>query len=285
MPCNLAKRLCICYDVFRLAVFSTIGNVNIPACIIAAVGNNGVGVAGVAWGGSVKLLGCYSTDNSSIADDAECLRWCRDQGGAKIVVYPREFQVHSQVFEEELIRFQDEGGLFFSASVDTYPAAYRLPSMVNVGATSLYGNTAFEANYTANLTHLFAPGSSTLSTYRKDEYLLLRGAYPAMAHAAGAAALLWSYRPQLTAQQVKALLLDNVDKQDNLEGLSQSGGVLNVNNAMLAANAASPPPAPLLATSPIGSTQPQPVGNTNSSDSGVDVPVVIGATLGATAAL
>eukprot|EP00955_Chlamydomonas_euryale_P070295 360719-Chlamydomonas_euryale.AAC.5 len=219
------------------------------AGIIAAVGNNSIGVAGVAWGGSVKLLGCHST-GPSIPHDAECLRWCRDGGGAKIAVYPWTFDGRSQEFEEELIRYQDWGGLFFSTSVSTYPGMHLLPSMINVGATSSYDNTAFEANYTANLTHVFAPGISTWSTYNANGYVMLQGARPAMAHAAGAAALLWSYRPELTAQQVKSLLLENVDKQDGLKFKCQSGGVLNVNNAMLAAEAALPPLARLPPSGP-----------------------------------
>mmetsp|Transcript_42118 Transcript_42118/g.126054 ORF Transcript_42118/g.126054 Transcript_42118/m.126054 type:complete len:1103 (-) Transcript_42118:630-3938(-) len=202
---------------------------------IAAVGNNRVGVVGVAWGGSVKLLGCQSTPSSTILNRARCLRWCREEGGAQIAVYPWTSSSRSQVLENELVMYQNWGGLLFSVSTDSYPGAYPLQSIVNVGAIDPSNGQPFDADYGANLTHLFAPGGSTLSTVPRNGYGLLNGLRPAVAHAAGAAALLWSYRPALTAQQVKSLLLGSVDKQDNLKGLCQSGGVLNVHSALLAA--------------------------------------------------
>ncbi|NEO88647.1 MAG: hypothetical protein F6J87_31120 [Spirulina sp. SIO3F2] len=54
---------------------------------------------------------------------------------------------------------------------------------------------------------------------------------------AGAAALLWSAEPNLTAAQVKARLLDSVDPLPDLAGKTVSGGRLNAYNALV-------PPAP-----------------------------------------
>ena len=45
---------------------------------IGAVGNNGVGVAGVNW--NVKLLACKfldSTGSGSLSNGILCIQWCR----------------------------------------------------------------------------------------------------------------------------------------------------------------------------------------------------------------
>ena len=53
-------------------------------------------------------------------------------------------------------------------------------------------------------------------------------------HVAGAAALLWSARPELHHLEVRDLLLDNVDKRPELENYFVTGGSLNVANAISA---------------------------------------------------
>jgi nitrate/nitrite transporter NarK len=49
--------------------------------VIGAVGDNGIGVAGVAWPGSaVHMIGCkFLADDAegSVANAVECVRWCR----------------------------------------------------------------------------------------------------------------------------------------------------------------------------------------------------------------
>lgn len=45
-------------------------------------------------------------------------------------------------------------------------------------------------------------------------------------HVTGVAALLWMYRPQLSMQQVKQVLLDSVEKNEMLEGRIITGGRL-----------------------------------------------------------
>jgi hypothetical protein len=49
---------------------------------IGAIGNNMQGVAGVNW--NAHIIGCKFLDGAdgvgSMADAAECIRWCRDQG-------------------------------------------------------------------------------------------------------------------------------------------------------------------------------------------------------------
>jgi hypothetical protein len=51
----------------------------------------------------------------------------------------------------------------------------------------------------------------------------------------GAAALILSVNPDLTYSELKSLILDNVDPIEDLQGITVTGGRLNVFNAVLGA--------------------------------------------------
>eukprot|EP00955_Chlamydomonas_euryale_P077744 363016-Chlamydomonas_euryale.AAC.1 len=216
---------------------------------IAAVGNNGVGLAGIAWGGSVKLLGCKFTngvyDSASVSRAGKCLRWCREQG-AMIASNSWHFEEPVDEYMEELRTYLDSGGLsIYASGIDglpingtpIYPGAYQMPSMIGVAAIDPSNNQVLrDESRSANATyHVLAPGKNIYSTWRGNEYLSDSGSDAAVPHVAGAAALLWSYRPALTATEVMSLILDNVDMIDGVGGLSRSVGVIKLHRALEAA--------------------------------------------------
>ena len=51
-------------------------------------------------------------------------------------------------------------------------------------------------------------------------------------HVAGVAALLWSYKPDLTYRQVKEIILSTVDPVESLQRKTVTGGRLNANKAV-----------------------------------------------------
>ena len=60
------------------------------AGVIAAVGNNGLGMAGMAWGGEVKVLSCsfmgpggYGMTSTVVECFSYCIRWVRGGGGRR----------------------------------------------------------------------------------------------------------------------------------------------------------------------------------------------------------
>ncbi len=110
-----------------------------------------------------------------------------------------------------------------------YPPAFRLPSMLTVAACSKKGLLFEYSPLGPKTVHIAAPGIEvpSLST-SPDSILYLTGTSPAAAIAAGAAALLASVYPDLSAEGLKALLIKKAKKVSSLEGRVMSGGMIYV---------------------------------------------------------
>jgi subtilisin family serine protease len=65
-----------------------------------------------------------------------------------------------------------------------------------------------------------------------DYYGEMEGTSMAAPHVAGACALLLSINPSLTYQEVKDILMDNVEPNGYLTYTTVSGGILNLYNAV-----------------------------------------------------
>lgn len=106
------------------------------------------------------------------------------------------------------------------------------------------------SNYGKLNVDIFAPGLEIYSTIPQNKYQLLQGTSMAAPAVTGVAAMVRSYYPELSASQVKHILMNSgikVDKQVKLPGsqdklvpfsdLSVSGRVLNAYNALKMADA------------------------------------------------
>lgn len=103
-----------------------------------------------------------------------------------------------------------------------YPAAFGLPGQLTVGATNIYGRMTGFSNYSSNLVHLMAPGWQIMSTFPtvgkakcsghspSAGYCYMSGTSMATPFVSGAAALLWSHRPQATVAQIRSALMKAV---------------------------------------------------------------------------
>lgn len=126
-------------------------------------------------------------------------------------------------------------------------------NVITIGAMTRNYNedlVASFSNYGKLNVDLFAPGLEIYSTIPSDEYKILQGTSMAAPAVAGVAAMVRSYYPELSASQVKHILMNSgikVDKQVKLPGsedemvpfseLSVSGRVVNAYNALKMADA------------------------------------------------
>ncbi|MBG7631130.1 MAG: S8 family serine peptidase, partial [Bacteroidetes bacterium] len=105
------------------------------------------------------------------------------------------------------------------------------------------------SNYGQKNVDVFAPGVQIYSTFPKNEYQKISGTSMAAPEVAGVAALVRSYYPELSASQVKHIIMNSgtainlevlVPKKDgakaNFSTLSVSGKVLNAYNALVLAD-------------------------------------------------
>jgi subtilisin family serine protease len=217
------------------------------AGIIGAVGNDGRGVTGVNW--NVGLLPVRVLDASgrgTTAAIAEGFRYAASR--ARIVNASLGGAVNDPALEAAIAAYPET--LFVVAAgnngtnndaLPSFPCAYPEPNVVCVAATDATDSLAYFSNVGPATVDLAAPGVSILSTWRDDDYYSASGTSMATPYVAGAAALVWSRNPTLTAAQVKSALLGSVDPL----GLPLvSGGRLNVGRAVGATLPPPPPPPP-----------------------------------------
>jgi subtilisin family serine protease len=111
-----------------------------------------------------------------------------------------------------------------------YPASLNLAAQLTVGATGDHGNMANYSNYGAAAVHLFAPGSSIISTLPGNVMGSLSGTSMATPFVSGAVALLLSAVPDSTPAQVRAALYNSATKRSDY--LNSSKGRLNLASAI-----------------------------------------------------
>ncbi|MFM9116404.1 MAG: S8 family serine peptidase [Planctomycetota bacterium] len=224
---------------------------------IGARGNNSIGVVGVNW--DVKLMALKFLNSSGqgyVSDSVLATNYATmmNERGTNVRVINASYGGggYDASVASSIARFGDAGGLFVAAagnagsnndSAPFYPAAYGLPNMVAVAASTRTETLASFSNYGATTVDLAAPGLEIASTYPGNQYAYLSGTSMASPHVAGAAALAFSEFPDATYGEIRQALRSGVDLKSAYSGKTITGGRLNVNGTLnyLAANAPSTP--------------------------------------------
>ena len=238
------------------------------AGILAANRTTKKGVKGVAQGVQVMALRAVPDGDEYDKDIALAIRYAVDQG-AKVInaSFGKKLSPNASWVQEALQYAAAKDVLFVHAAgndgVDlddpensNYPNDQysQLPSPMNdnyltVGAlTPNYGPemVASFSNYGKTTVDIFAPGDKIYATLPSDSYGFEGGTSMAAPAVAGMAAVIRSLYPQLTAVQVKQVILDSGlpipfqvrvgDQERALEDLCVSGKIANLYTALLLAD-------------------------------------------------
>ncbi|MDX1250782.1 MAG: S8 family serine peptidase [Gammaproteobacteria bacterium] len=221
---------------------------------IGAVGNNAIGVTGVAWNVRIMPLKFISGSGSGTSFGAAQAIVYAARMGARISSNSWGGGAFSQTIENAIATANQLGMLFVvaagnaNANNDTtasFPCNSTQPNVLCVAATDSNDQKASFSSYGALNVDLGAPGVSILSTVptascamcSSSGYRFASGTSMATPHVSGAAALVRSQFPALGAVEIKNLLMSSVDKVPALTGRTVTGGRLNVARAVSAATA------------------------------------------------
>lgn len=222
--------------------------------IIAAKRGNGLGIDGIAGDGNVKIMSVRTVPNGDERDKdvANAIRYAVDNG-AKILnmSFGKAYSPDKEIVWDAFKYAEQKGALLIKAAgndnldIDKeihYPTVYNdkgvavSNNVITVGSvTSDPDNLRSEfSNYGKKSVDVFAPGSEIYSAIptRDGKYKSNSGTSMASPVVAGVAALVWSHYPNLTAQQVKQIIMDSVNKNDQLKDISVTGGVVDAYKAV-----------------------------------------------------
>jgi subtilisin family serine protease len=228
---------------------------------IAMAGNNAVGATGVNWNVKIMALRTDRGEGNTVANTLAAYSYVammRNRGiNVRVVNASYGDNLFSQAQRDAIDGLGQADVLFVAAAgnnardndaVPFYPASYDLPNIISVASTDHNDRYSSFTNWGATSVDLAAPGEMVLSTVPGGGYDWMSGTSHATPHVAGAAALVWSAFPDLTAQEVKARLLSTVDPIGHIGANASyptvTNGRLNARNALLvgaADNDATPP--------------------------------------------
>ena len=234
--------------------------------IIAGVRNNGIGVDGIADSVQIMVLRAVPDGDELDKDIALAIRYAVDNGANIInMSFGKDFSPQKEFIDDAVKYAEDHNVLIVHAAgndgknIDinnNYPTntlndGTLINSWITVGASSIKLNKKIcgnFSNYGKDKVDLFALGVDMILLYPGNKYSKMDGTSFAGPVVSGVSALIWSYYPELSAVELKEIILQSCSFYPKLKvntpskgkrsrkvefaTLSKSGGIVNVFSAL-----------------------------------------------------
>lgn len=234
------------------------------AGIIAANRKNSIGAKGVADNVLIMPIRVVpASGDERDKDVANGILYAVDNG-AKIInmSFGKYFSPNKEVVEKAIKYAEQKGVLLIHAAgndgddldtkshfpVPLYSNGAMAKNWLEIGASSWGQGKEFVAdfsNYGKKTVDVFAPGTAIYATVPNNEYESLQGTSMATPVVSGVAAVLFSYFPELTVEEVRSIIGESARKFDGLKvnkpgttdetdfaTLSKTGGLVNAYEAV-----------------------------------------------------
>ncbi len=220
---------------------------------IAAVPDNGVGVAGLAPGVTVMNIKALQHGSAWMSALAGAIRYAVDNGATVInASWGSNGAGRSAVGPmADAVEYARSRGVVVVAAAGnsgqdigvapTFPASFEHDNVITVGADRADGAPAGFSNRGAEEVDLHAPGHYIVSTV-PGGYAAKQGTSMAAPHVTAAVALVQASGTATDVAGVRRAILDTVDARVGLVGLSVTGGSLNAARAIGAEATTDAPP-------------------------------------------
>lgn len=238
--------------------------------IIAADRDNGIGINGIAGNSEIMVLRVVPDGDERDKDVALAIRYAVDNGANIINMSFGKYYPTNKQFVDDAVKYADAHNVLLVHAAGNegdnldnlkhYPTkkmndGTEVNNWITVGACSNELNKnlcGVFSNYGPKSVDVFAPGVNIISLYPHNSYEMGNGTSYSSPVVAGVAALVWSYYPQLTAAELKSVLLKSTTKYRRMKvyvpnltsdkkteakfsKLSVTGGIINAYDALLRA--------------------------------------------------
>ena len=192
--------------------------------IIAAKRGNGIGIDGIASNAKIMVLRAVPDGDERDKDVANAIRYAADNGAKVINMSFGKYYTPNKDAVDDAIKYAKSKDVLFVHAAgndaknkdieDSYPTRILndgtiADNWIEVGASSSKNKKLLAdfSNYGSKTVDVFAPGVDIYSTVPNASYEDASGTSMACPATAGVAALIRGYFPELTAAQVKEVLM------------------------------------------------------------------------------
>lgn len=200
---------------------------------IGAVGNNGIGITGVAWQTALLPLKFIDRMGGSLVDAIAAIQYAVAMK-ANVINASWGGPADSRALRKTIAAAGNAGVLFVAAAGNSgadsdsrpmYPAAFPLDNIISVAAVDAEGQLARFSNFGKRSVDVAAPGVDVLSCIPGNDYKKYSGTSMAAPHVSGIAALLKSMYPKRSMRDIRDLLIAGARQTSTLQGRILSGGL------------------------------------------------------------